>query len=106
MKKRLPVNKKPAKYKVGDRVRISKYKQIFTKGYLPATLYVITRLILSMTNDNCRKFNHNQIMFCICPYIAENERPVEFGEHRLRRKGSLAETFFFCNKSKVLNFDK
>ena len=34
-KKRIFVNKKPAKYKVGDRVRISKYKQIFTKGYLP-----------------------------------------------------------------------
>ena len=29
------VNKKKAKFKVGDRVRISKYKNIFTKGYAP-----------------------------------------------------------------------
>ena len=28
-------NKKKAKFKVGDRVRISKYKNIFTKGYMP-----------------------------------------------------------------------
>ena len=33
-KKRVGINKKP-KFKVGDRVRISKHKQIFTKGYLP-----------------------------------------------------------------------
>ena len=29
------VNKKKAKFKVGDWVRISKYKNIFTKGYTP-----------------------------------------------------------------------
>ena len=28
-------NNKKAKFKVGDRVRISKYKNIFTKGYTP-----------------------------------------------------------------------
>ena len=28
-------NKKDAKFKVGDNVRISKYKNIFTKGYTP-----------------------------------------------------------------------
>ena len=29
------VNNKNPKFKVGDRVRISKYKNIFTKGYMP-----------------------------------------------------------------------
>ena len=28
-------NKNPPKFKVGDRVRISKYKSLFTKGYMP-----------------------------------------------------------------------
>ena len=28
-------NKKDPKFKVGDRVRISKYKNIFAKGYAP-----------------------------------------------------------------------
>ena len=28
-------NKRPPKFKVGDNVRISKYKSIFTKGYMP-----------------------------------------------------------------------
>ena len=29
------INDKDAKYKVGDIVRISKYKNIFAKGYVP-----------------------------------------------------------------------
>ena len=29
------VNDKSAKFKVGDHVRISKYKNIFSKGYIP-----------------------------------------------------------------------
>ena len=29
------VNSKDPKFKVGDRVRISKYKNIFAKGYMP-----------------------------------------------------------------------
>ena len=29
------VNDKDPKFKVGDQVRISKYKSIFTKGYMP-----------------------------------------------------------------------
>ena len=28
-------NKKDSKFKIGDHVRISKYKNIFSKGYLP-----------------------------------------------------------------------
>ena len=70
------------------------------RGSLPATFYVITRLVLSMTNDNCRKFNHNQIIFCIRAYIVENARPVDFGEDRLRGKGSLPETFFVVTRVK------
>ena len=29
------INNKDPKFKVGDRVRISKYKNIFAKGYMP-----------------------------------------------------------------------
>ena len=29
------INNNDPKFKVGDRVRISKYKNIFTKGYMP-----------------------------------------------------------------------
>lgn len=34
-KKRIITKTKALKFKIGDRVRISKYKKIFTKGYLP-----------------------------------------------------------------------
>ena len=47
-----------------------------------------------MTNHNCRKLKHNEIRFCIHPYIAEKSRPVDFGENRLRERGSLPATFF------------
>ena len=33
-------NKKDPKFKVGDHVRISKYKNIFAKGYTPSWLLV------------------------------------------------------------------
>ena len=39
------------------------------RGSLPATFYVLTKVVFSMTNDNCRKFKQNQIMFCIQPWI-------------------------------------
>ena len=35
------------------------------RGSLPATFYVLTRVIFYMTNDNCRKFKQNQLGFCI-----------------------------------------
>lgn len=35
-KNRLPVKTKPAKFKIGDRVRISKFKKVFAKSYLPS----------------------------------------------------------------------
>ena len=31
----LKINNKDPKFKVGDRVRISKYKNVFAKGYVP-----------------------------------------------------------------------
>ena len=40
-------NKEDPKFKVGDHVRISKYKNIFTKGYVPnlsAEVLVITQV--------------------------------------------------------------
>ena len=40
---------------------------LWERGSLPATFYVLTRVIFYMTNDNCRKFKQNQIIFCIQP---------------------------------------
>ena len=33
-------NKKDSRFKVGDRVRISKFKNIFAKGYTPNWRYI------------------------------------------------------------------
>ena len=35
------------------------------RGSLPATFYVLTRVIFNMTNNNCCKFKQNQLRFCI-----------------------------------------
>ena len=43
--------------------------QLRESGGLLATFYVITSLIFSMTNDNCRKFKHNQIRFAYTPKL-------------------------------------
>ena len=64
------------------------------KGSLPATCYVLTRVIVSMTNDNCRTFKQNQIIFYICACIVEDSRLIDCGEDRLRGRGSLPATFF------------
>ena len=37
------------------------------RGSLPVTFYVLTRVIFYMTNDNCRKFKQNQLLFCMQP---------------------------------------
>ena len=53
-------NYKDLKFKVGDRVRISKYKNIFTKGYMPnwsEEIFVIKKVentvawIINVMND-------------------------------------------------------
>ena len=40
------------------------------RGSLPATFNVLTRVIVSMTNDNCRTFKQNQIEFLILVKIS------------------------------------
>ena len=57
------------------------------RGSLPATFNVLTRGIVSMTNDNCRTFKQNQIMFCIRPWILKDSRPFDFGEDQLKERG-------------------
>ena len=41
-----------------------------------------------MTNDNCRKFKQNQMMFCIQLCFVEFSIPIGVGEDRLRERGS------------------
>ena len=60
--------------------------------------------IFSMENNNSRKFNQNQIMFCIQPWIVEDSRPIVFGEDRLRERGSLPATFYVLTRVKCLIF--
>ena len=49
----------------------------------------------SMANDISRNFKQNQIFFCMHPWIVENRRSIDFGEDRLRERGSLPATVFF-----------
>ena len=56
----------------------------------------------SMANDNCRKFKQNQISFCIRPWIVEVSRNFDFGEDRLRGRGSLPATFYVLTRVKYL----
>ena len=51
-----------------------------------------------MTNDNCRKFKENQIMFLIHPWIVEFSRPIVFRVDRLRERGSLPVTFYVLTR--------
>ena len=54
------INNKHPKFKVGDHVRISKYKNIFTKGYMPnwsEEVFIISKIknILHFMKKNCRR---------------------------------------------------
>ena len=59
-------NKKSARYNVGDRVRISKFKNIFAKGYTPNWSREI--FIVNKTNDtvpytyNLKDLNEEEII--------------------------------------------
>ena len=49
-------NKKAPKFKVGDQVRISKYKNIFTKGYAPnwsEEVFVVSKIKNTISLDLC-----------------------------------------------------
>ena len=71
------------------------------RGSLPATFYILTRVFL-MANDNSCKFKQNQIMFCICPQVVNDSRPIDFGEDRLMGRGSLPATFYILTRVKYL----
>ena len=68
------------------------------RGSLPATFNVLTWVIVSLTNDNCRTFKQNQIMFCMHPWLVEDSRRVHFGEDQLRGRGSLLATFYVITR--------
>ena len=56
----------------------------------------------SMANDNCRKFKQNQIIICILPSVVGISMSVDFGEDRLRGRGSLPATFYVLTRVKYL----
>ena len=45
-------NKKDSKFKVGDHVRISKYKNIFAKGYAPNWLEKVLLLVCNFNEQS------------------------------------------------------
>ena len=59
-------NKKSAKYNVGDRVRISKFKNIFAKGYTPnwsQEIFVINKINDAVPNTyNLKDLNDEEII--------------------------------------------
>ena len=62
----MSIIKKSARFNVGDRVRISKFKNIFAKGYTPNSSRKI--LIINKINDtvpytyNLKDLNHKEII--------------------------------------------
>ena len=49
-------NKNNAKFKIGDHVRVSKYKNIFTKGYAPnwsEEVFVVSKIKKNSSLDIC-----------------------------------------------------
>ena len=74
------------------------------RGSVPATYYVLTRVIFYVTNDNCRKFKQIQLRFCIPFLTKENSRSVDFVEDRLMGRGSLSATFYVLKM--VIFFDE
>ena len=86
------INDKDPKFKVGDRVRISKYKNIFTKGYTPnwsQEIFVVKRvrntvLWTSVIND----VNGEEIMGIFYEKELQKTNQEEFRiEKVIRRKG-------------------
>ena len=84
------INNKDPKFKVGDRVRISKYKNIFTKGYMPnwsEEVFVIKKVTVPWTyviND----LNGEEITGTFYEKELQNTNQEEFRiEKVIRRKG-------------------
>ena len=55
-----PSNKKDPKFKVGENVRISKYKNIFAKGYTPnglmlLVIWMVKKLLKVFMKKNCKR---------------------------------------------------
>ncbi|XP_053598646.1 uncharacterized protein LOC128668864 [Microplitis demolitor] len=56
-----PLNKKESKFKVGDKVRINKYKHVFEKGYTPNwTTEIFTIKSVQNTNPTTYKLTDYQ----------------------------------------------
>ena len=69
-------------------------KVIFRKVCVCLSVY----RIVSMANNNSRKFKQNQTMFCIQPWIVEFSTPIDFGKDRLRERGSLPATLYILTR--------
>ena len=62
------INDKNSKFKIGDNVRISKYKNVFAKGFTPnwsEEVFVVKKhifgLLVNFTKTNCKKQIKNNL---------------------------------------------
>ena len=85
-------NKKDPKYKVGDHVRISKYKNIFAKGYVPnwsEEVFIVNKIKNTVPwTYTISDLNREQIIGSIYGKELQKTNQKEFRiENVLKRKG-------------------
>ena len=76
---------KPAKFKVGDRVRISKTRRVFKKGYLPSwtrELFTVYTIINTYPVTYTIKDDHNKVLKGTF-YEQELQKVGDTGEYRI-----------------------
>ena len=86
------VNDKDPKFKVGDQVRISKYKDIFTKGYMPnwsEEIFVISKIKNTVPwTYVLNELNGEEIIGTFYENELQNTNQIEFRiENVLKKKG-------------------
>ena len=77
--------RKPAKFKVGDRVRISKTRRVFKKGYLPSwtrELFTVYTIINTYPVTYTIKDDHNEVLKGTF-YEQELQKVGDTGEYRI-----------------------
>ena len=86
------INYKDPKFKVGDRVRISKYKKIFAKEYMPnwkEEVFVIKKVKNTVLNDVLNDLNGEEIIGTFYEEELQKTNQEEFRiEKVIKRKGN------------------
>ena len=77
-------NEKDSRFKVGDRVRISRYKNIFAKGYAPnwsSEIFIVDKINDTVPNTyNLKDLNDEEI---IGSFLIENYKKLNFSSQNV-----------------------